>query len=113
MEEDSGSNDNHARNGAGNDDDDDDDDGGGDNDDDDDDDDSDGADSNESEWERTNGYRADTTAFTYRYMSSDDEREPTDNAGQPFYQGLLARAFMLRRLAHGRADEGNQDNDEE
>jgi hypothetical protein len=67
----------------------------------DDDDDDEAGDSDESEWERTNGYRADTTAFSYRYLSSDED---VSNAERPpFYSNLFA--WRLGRGAQQPPDE--------
>jgi hypothetical protein len=52
--------------------------------------------SNESDWERINGYRADTTAFTYQYYSSDEEgEEPVIRA--PYYRGNIGAALVVNR----------------
>ena len=50
--------------------------------------------SNESNWERLNGYRADTSAFTYQYYSSDEEVEPSDTRA-PYYRGHNMGAALI------------------
>lgn len=62
-----------------------------------DDDDDDDDESNGSDWERMNGYRADTSAFTYRYYSSDEEEELPE-VQAPYFRSVLGAGLLVHRF---------------
>lgn len=73
------------------------------------DDDAESNDSDESAWERANGYRADSSRFVFRQVASDDEDDGTndDNDGeqqqqQPWFgRRLVDRIVVARAVARG------------
>ena len=70
--------------------------------------------SNESAWERANGYRADNTVFRYRDLSEgeddeEDDEEAATTQRQAWFRRHFARIHILRALHDGRMVEDNEE----